>query len=72
MHKFALAAPVSEDGHLEAAASFWVSNELVAELARNYFLDLLDRCNCILAVASAAAVLDVHHVGSVCVLNDCL
>ena len=72
MHKFALAPPVSEDGHLEAAASFWVSDEFVAELARSYFLDLLDRCNCILAVASAAAVLDVHLVGSVCVLNDCL
>ena len=72
MHKFALAAPVSEDGHFKAAASFWVSDEFVAELARNDFLDLLDRCNCILAVASAAAVLDFHHVGCVCVLNDCL
>ena len=72
MHKFTLAGSRSEHGHLEAAASFGVSDEFVSELARSNLFDLLDRSNSVLAVASAAAVLDLHEVGGVCILDDCL
>ena len=72
MNKFSLAGTLSEHGHLKAAASFGVSDEFITELARSNLFDLLDRSNSVLAVASAAAVLDLHEVGSVCVLDDCL
>ena len=70
--KLALAGSISEHGHFKAAACLGVSDEFVTEFTGCNFLDLLDRANGVLAIASATAVLNLHKVRGVCVLDDSL